>query len=69
MSQNLAEGLLDEIVRVERLEQLYCGLDGNAGFVAAMLMRIQLNLAKAAAGRRDVVAMLHCYQELKEWKE
>ncbi len=69
MAQNLAEGLLDQIVRVERLEQVYRGLDGNAGYLAAWLMRSHLDQARAATGRRDVVAMLHLYQKLKEWEE
>jgi hypothetical protein len=65
--KNLVECLTDEIVRVEKLKDIYASLPNNAGALAlALNINPALERAKKAQGNGDVIEMLLCRKELKE---
>ena len=68
MSENLMEGLLNEITRVTEIKTEYVNLPGNAGILAASLMAMDIQAAKRAISENDVIKMLTCYEKLKEYE-
>lgn len=64
-SNNLMDGLLDEITRCTELLQAYKGIGTPGAFGAAMLTA-ELERAKKAIIDNDTVAMLRAFKALKE---
>lgn len=65
-TKNLMDGLLDEMNRVRELISEYKSLPGGVGFIGASLMEIEIKKAEKSISSGDVVAMLVCYQSLKD---
>lgn len=69
MSENLMDGLLNEIERVSGMiseyQQPYLR---GAGVFAAALMKIDVDQAKKAISCNDIVAMISSYEKLKEYE-
>lgn len=63
---NLAEGIVAEIRRVSEILPLYDAIP--TGIFAATMMRAALNRAQKAMADGDVIEMLRCYEELKEFE-
>ena len=69
---NLAEALPAQIARVREIQDHYKELRGLPNVIvepqiAMMEASIQAAIKAAAAG--DVVQMLRCHEDLKEWEE
>lgn len=64
MTDTLGEALPREMARVRDLP--YYTPEVNGQFAAAM-MRSDLDAAAKAMAEGDVVAMLRCYESLKNW--
>jgi hypothetical protein len=70
MSENLMEGLLNEIERVSGMISEYqMPYLKGAGAFAAALMKIDIDKAKKAISNDDVVSMIGSYKKLKEWEQ
>ena len=69
MTENLMDGILNEIERVSGIVSEYQQpyLKG-AGVFAAALMKIDIDQAKKAISDGDVIAMLNSYKKLKEYE-
>jgi hypothetical protein len=69
MSENLMEGLLNEIERVSGMISEYQMpyLKGAGAFAAAMI-KIDIDKAKKAISNDDIVAMLGSYEKLKDYE-
>ena len=67
MAENLMDGLFSEMNRVRELikEYEHPALNG-AGVFGAAFMKIDIQKAEQAIKDNDVIAMLQCYQALKE---
>lgn len=65
--ETLAEALPKEIERVQELIKEYESVP--MGFIAASLMRKDVELALKAIISGDIVGMVIIYKHLKEWKE
>lgn len=66
--QTLADGLDEEIIRVEELKKRYLELPNGAGCIAARLMEQALENAKEARKNSDVLGMLNAFQSLQEFE-
>lgn len=69
MAENLMDGLFSEMNRVRELIKEYedPALNGAGAFGAA-LMKIDIKKAEQSIKDNDVIAMLQCYEALKECK-
>jgi len=65
-TQNLMTGLLDEIIRVTEIKQIYLTIP--AGTFAATLMELSIQKAKEAIKNDDTIAMIQAYEELKGYE-
>lgn len=61
---NLVEGLMNEIVRVTEIRNVY--LEFQGGQLAAMVMKTELDKAKEAMASGDILQMMPALQRLKE---
>ncbi len=68
-SQTLGDEFPREIARVEELRRLYQSLPGGAGKPAAFLMGIDIEKAREAQIRQDVVEMIKLLPVLQAWEE
>ncbi len=68
-SQTLGDEFPKEIVRVEELRRLYESLPGGVGKPAAFLMGIDIEKAREAQARQDVVEMIKLFPVLQAWEE
>ena len=64
--KNLTQGLLDEMDRVKKIKAEYDKLP--TGKFAAAFMAADLEAAKQAVGEGDAIAMIRCYEKLKEYQ-
>ncbi len=64
--KNLMQGLLEEMNRVREIIQVYKKTPG--GQLAAAMMEEAIKLAEEAAGVGDVIEMLKCYEQLKNYE-
>ena len=66
---SVGEEIVKEMARVrDELLPLYDALPRNAGLFAATLMRQALDRAANALAEGDVVAIVRCYRELKDFE-
>ena len=65
MAKILMEGLLLEMNRVRNLITIYSRLPGGVGFIAASLMKKDIQDAERAISTGDVIQMLICFKKLK----
>jgi arginine repressor len=65
-SQNLMQGLLDEIIRVKDIVTVYKSLPKNAGLFASVIMETLIKEAIKSISDGDTIAMIRTYKELKE---
>lgn len=63
----LGDALPREMTRVRNLLPHYDAVP--MGFIAAAMMRRSLDLAQKALAEGDVVAMISCYEDLKDYSE
>lgn len=66
---NLMDGLLSEITRVNKIIAEYKSLPKGAGMFAAGFMLIDINAAEKAIADGDTVKMIIIYKKLKEWEQ
>jgi hypothetical protein len=66
--ENLIQGLLREIDRVEESARTYDSLPGGVGALGAALMRNSITIARAAIAGGDVIAMLRAYADLQGYE-
>lgn len=64
-TQNLMDGLFDEMNRVRELIAEYKSLPDGVGNIGAALMTINIKEAEQAIKNNDVIEMLRCYEVLK----
>lgn len=67
-SQNLLEGLLEEISRVSEMIIEYRSLPSGAGYLAAAFMELDIMRAETAISKMDAVQMIASYKALKEYE-
>lgn len=65
MSQNLMQGLLDEINRNRELLKAYEKI-GPSGIFGATVIKALISKAEKAINENDVVKMIVAFRELKE---
>lgn len=63
----LADALPREIKRVMDQRDQYLDIPDGAGMITAAMMRVSLQKAVDALASGDVIAMLRCHQDLKEY--
>ncbi len=66
--KTLADGLDEEIIRVEEIQKIYLELPNGAGNIAAHLMGLALGRAKDARKNNDVLGMINAFQDLQEFE-
>jgi hypothetical protein len=70
MAENLMDGLFSEMNRVRELIKDYeHPILNGAGFIAATIMKIDIQRAEESIKNNDVVEMLKSYSKLKEHGE
>lgn len=67
-TKTLGDALPDEIARVTKILGYYQEI-GPAGAVGAMLIRASLDRATRSLARGDIVNMLECLVDLRDYKE
>jgi len=67
-SKNLVQGLTEQIARVTEIRTVYLGLPNNTGAFAAALMEQAIDNAIAAQASGDIMMMIVCFNELKEFQ-
>ena len=67
-SKNLVEGLTDEILRVTEIRRIYVEETNGAGALAAALMAIALDEARAAQASGDILRMIPALKALQEYE-
>lgn len=65
-SQNLMDGLFEEMNRVRDIIKEYDSLPNGAGFIGSSLMKIDIQNAERAISNNDVIQMLKAYESLKD---
>lgn len=69
MSENLMDGLLSEMNRVREIIKEYEAPELNgAGFLAASMMKMDISKAERSISSENVIDMLLCYENLKEYE-
>lgn len=69
MSENLMDGLFSEMNRVREIIKEYeHPVMNGAGFLAASIMKVDIQQAEKSIKDSDVIAMLQCYSKLKEYE-
>lgn len=63
---SLGDALPKEISRVQEMYAEYMSIP--AGFIAASLMKIDLDFAVKASTSGDLIAMIQAYEKLKEYQ-
>jgi hypothetical protein len=66
MTENLMDGLLEQLNRNRELLKVYEELPNNAGAFGAMFIRQKIKLGELAISENDVVKMMTAYKELKD---
>ena len=67
-TENLLDGLLSEINRVEEIIKEYKAVPKNAGMLAASFMELDISKAKQAISNGDTIQMISSYKALKEYE-
>jgi hypothetical protein len=65
--KSLGEALPEEIARVSEIIKMYESI-GPPGMFAAAMMKGSIKMAVSALANGDVVAMIRCYQDLKQYE-
>ena len=66
---NILEGIQEEQDRVREMIKHYEELPNGVGHLAASMMQRSLESSNKAIAEGDVVEMVRCYADLKEFKE
>ena len=69
MSENLIDGLFEEINRVRELIKEYEALPNNVGVFGATFMKTDISKAEKAIREGDTIQMISCYSKLKEYED
>lgn len=62
---NIIEGLQEEMDWVREIIKTYEGLEGNAGVLAAAIMKLQIKEGEKAIATGDVVEIIRNIQDLR----
>lgn len=66
--KNLVQGIAEQISRVTEIRAAYIALPNNAGAFAAALMQEAIDNAIQAQSSGDIMMMIACFNELKEFQ-
>ena len=67
MAKYLTEYLLSEMNRARDLIPVYKGLPNGVGFIPAELIEIEIKIAEIAITTGDIIKMLLCYKNLRNY--
>jgi hypothetical protein len=67
-TQNLMDGLFDEMNRVREIITEYKSIPKNAGMMAASLMELSIKKAEKSIKDNDVIEMIRAYEDLKNYE-